>query len=132
VGVERTKGYGDVLAEQGFPLDKVHWINIDDQSVESSTLACLTALHENLPQGVRLAVLGMSDRMALAAKKIVAGWSDVVVTSIVGFDDIPAAVVAGLTTIRQDHFHKGELAVRAAIDGIKPGLLPVSLVVRKT
>jgi len=132
VGVERTKGYGDVLAEQGFPLDKVHWINIDDQSIESSTHACLTALRDTLPQGVRLAVLGMSDRMALAAKKVLAGWSDVIVTSVVGFDDIPAAVVAGLTTIRQDHFHKGELAVRAAIDGIKPGLLPVSLVVRKT
>jgi DNA-binding LacI/PurR family transcriptional regulator len=132
VGVERTKGYGDMLIEQGFPLDKVHWINIDDQSIESSTHTCLTALRANLPQGVRLAVLGMSDRMALAAKKVLTGWSDVTVTSIVGFDDIPAAAGAGLTTIRQDHFHKGELAVRAAIDGVKPGLLPVSLVVRKT
>jgi DNA-binding LacI/PurR family transcriptional regulator len=132
VGVERTKGYGDVLIEQGFPLDKVHWINIDDQSIESSTHTCLTALRANLPAGVRLAVLGMSDRMALAAKKVLTGWSDVTVTSIVGFDDIPAASGAGLTTIRQDHFHKGELAVRAAIDGVKPGMLPVSLVVRKT
>ena len=82
--------------------------------------------------GVRLAVLGMSDRMAIAAKMVMTGWSNVNVTSIVGFDDIPAASAAGLTTIRQDHFHKGELAVRAAIDGIKPGMLPVSLVVRKT
>jgi DNA-binding LacI/PurR family transcriptional regulator len=132
VGVERTKGYGDVLIEQGFPLDKVHWINIDDQSIESSTHTCLTALRANLPEGVRLAVLGMSDRMALAAKKVLTAWSNVTVTSIVGFDDIPAASGAGLTTIRQDHFHKGELAVRAAIDGVKPGMLPVSLVVRKT
>jgi DNA-binding LacI/PurR family transcriptional regulator len=74
----------------------------------------------------------MSDRMALAAKNVMATWSNVTVTSIVGFDDIPAASGAGLTTIRQDHFHKGELAVRAAIDGVKPGLLPVALVVRKT
>jgi DNA-binding LacI/PurR family transcriptional regulator len=132
VGVERTKGYGEVLIEQGFPLHNVHWINVDDQSIESSTQACLTALRDHLSDGTRLAVLGMSDRMALAAKKVLAGWSNVTVTSIVGFDDIPAASAAGLTTIRQDHFHKGELAVRAAIDGVKPGLLPVSLVVRKT
>jgi DNA-binding LacI/PurR family transcriptional regulator len=132
VGVERTKGYGEVLAAQGFPLDRVHWINIDDQSTEASTQSCLAQLRASLPKGARLAVLGMSDRMALAAQKVLASWSNVTVTSIVGFDDIPAASAAGLTTIRQDHFHKGELAVRAAIDGVKPGMLPVSLVVRQT
>lgn len=132
VGVERTKGYAEVLTDQGFPMDKVHWINIDDQSVEASTSNRLAVLREKLPPGVRLAVLGMSDRMALAAKEVLEGWSNVTVTSIVGFDDIPAASAAGLTTVRQDHFHKGELAVRVAIDGIKAGMQPVSLVVRET
>jgi DNA-binding LacI/PurR family transcriptional regulator len=132
VGVERTKGYGQVLAEQDFPADKVHWINVDDQSTETSTESCLAELRASLPKGVRLAVLGMSDRMALAAQKVLASWSNVTVTSIVGFDDIPAASQAGLTTIRQDHFRKGELAVKAAVDGVKPAMLPVSLVVRKT
>lgn len=132
VGVERTKGYGEALIEQGFPMANVHWLNIDDQSTESATQSCLTALRPKLPDGARIAILGMSDRMALAAQKTVTRWRNVEVVSIVGFDDIPAAAAASLTTIRQDHFHKGELAVRAAVDGIKPDLLPVSLVVRKT
>jgi DNA-binding LacI/PurR family transcriptional regulator len=132
VGVERTKGYGQALIEQGFPMANVHWLNIDDQSTESATQSCLAALRPTLPDGARIAVLGMSDRMALAAQKLVSGWRNVTVAAIVGFDDIPAAAAAGLTTIRQDHFHKGELAVRAAIDGIKPEMLPVSLVVRRT
>lgn len=132
VGVERTKGYGQALIEQGFPMDKVYWVNIDDQSTESATENSLAALLPNLPDGARIAILGMSDRMALSAQKTVSSWRKVTVTSIVGFDDIPAAATAGLTTIRQDHFRKGELAVQAAIDGIKPSLLPVSLVVRGT
>lgn len=132
VGVERTKGYSEALRAQGFPMDKVHWLNIDDLATEAATQSCLAALRPKLPSGARIAVLGMSDRMALAAQKIVSGWRGLTVVSIVGFDDIPAAAIAGLTTIRQDHFHKGELAVRAAIDGIKPELLPVSLVVRDT
>lgn len=132
VGVERTKGYGLAISEAGFSSDKVMWINIDDQSTEAATQNALTALRTDLPDGVRVAILGMSDRMALAAQKVATRWRNVTVTSIVGFDDIPAAALAGLTTVRQDHFNKGELAVQAAIDGIKPPMLPVSLVVRKT
>jgi DNA-binding LacI/PurR family transcriptional regulator len=132
VGVERTKGYGLAISEAEFPSDKVIWVNIDDQSTEMATENALTALRTELPDGVRVAILGMSDRMALVAQNVVARWRNVVVTSIVGFDDIPAAAAAGLTTVKQDHFHKGELAVQAAIDGIKPPMLPVSLIVRNT
>jgi DNA-binding LacI/PurR family transcriptional regulator len=54
------------------------------------------------------------------------------VCAIVGFDDGPAAELAGLTTVRQDATLKGELAVKALLDGLRPAPLPVTLVVRKT
>ena len=65
---------------------------------------------------------------ALAARS--AGFPHVV--SIVGFDDIPATAAAGLTTIRQDTFLKGQLAVKVLLDGYKPPLMPVGLIVRDT
>ena len=37
--------------------------------------------------------------------------------SVVGFDDIPAAAAAGLTTIRQDHREKGRRAARMVLTG---------------
>jgi DNA-binding LacI/PurR family transcriptional regulator len=74
----------------------------------------------------------MSDRLALAAQKQVKSWRSHKVVAIIGFDDIAAAAAAGLTTIRQDHFAKGELCVRVLLDGVKPQVLPVELVVRDT
>ena len=52
--------------------------------------------------------------------------------SVVGFDDIPAAAAAGLTTMRQDGALKGRLAVRQVLDGEKSDPLPFELVVRST
>lgn len=132
VGTERTIGYGDELAASGFAPDKVIWVNIDDESPELATEKCMAELREKLPMFSRIAIVAMSDRIALRAQTITSTWLGVTVTAIVGFDDTPSAAQAGLTTVRQDFFHKGELAVRAAIDGVVPAVQPVSLVVRKT
>ena len=54
---------------------------------------------------------------------------------VVGFDDIPEAAAAGLTTIRQDHHAKGrragELLLAALQDRPAPSVeLPYELIVR--
>jgi DNA-binding LacI/PurR family transcriptional regulator len=74
----------------------------------------------------------MSDRIALDVMQCVRDWSDIEVVSIVGFDDIPAAAAAGLTTIRQDVFEKGRLAARVLLEDAPAVRLPVELVVRDT
>jgi DNA-binding LacI/PurR family transcriptional regulator len=64
------------------------------------------------------AVLAASDVLALAARDVATecGWSVPDDLSVVGFDDIPAAATAGLTTIRQPLVDKGRRAARLLLD----------------
>jgi DNA-binding LacI/PurR family transcriptional regulator len=50
--------------------------------------------------------------------------------SVVGYDDVPEAASAALTTIYQDHAAKGEQAVRLLTEGGDDVVLPTELVVR--
>ena len=50
--------------------------------------------------------------------------------SVVGYDDVPEAATAGLTTVYQDHAAKGEHAVRLLTEGGDDVLLPTNLIVR--
>jgi DNA-binding LacI/PurR family transcriptional regulator len=131
VGSERVAGYAQAAREAGFPDERIEWIEIDDQYPESA-VERVAALQSRYPAGSRLAIVCMSDRMALAARQATAAWHGVEVVALVGFDDIPAAAAAGLTTIRQDHFRKGALAVRVLLEGLDSTVLPVELVVRDT
>jgi DNA-binding LacI/PurR family transcriptional regulator len=73
------------------------------------------------------AVLAATDRLALGVLE--AGLR----VSVVGFDDIPAAAAAGLTTVRQPLFEKGEIAGRLLSQGAaEEVILPVELVVRSS
>jgi len=75
------------------------------------------------------AVLATSDRLAL--RVLEAGLRVPDDVSVVGFDDIPAAAPAGLTTVRQPLFEKGEIAGRLLSRGAADEvILPVELVVR--
>ncbi len=75
------------------------------------------------------AVLATSDRLAL--RVLEAGLRVPGEVSVVGFDDIPAAAAAGLTTVRQPLFEKGEIAGRLLSRGAADEvILPVELVVR--
>lgn len=72
------------------------------------------------------AVLATTDRLALDVLEAVP--DDV---SVVGFDDIPAAAAAHLTTVRQPLVEKGEIAGRLLSEGgADEVILPVELVVR--
>lgn len=131
VASERVAGYAQAAREAGFPLEQLLWVDVDDQ-VPDAAGQSLAALRAGLPAKARLAVVAMSDRMALAAQREAAGWRGRALVALVGFDDIPAASGAGLTTIRQDSGRKGELAVQVLLDGLKGATLPVELVVRNT
>lgn len=131
VGSERIAGYAQAAREAGFPLDRITWVEVDDQHPESAAQR-MAQLRAGLAAGSRVGVVAMSDRMALAALATTRTWRGVKVVSVVGFDDIPAAAVAGLSTIRQDHHGKGRHCVEVALDGVTPRVLPVELVVRRT
>jgi DNA-binding LacI/PurR family transcriptional regulator len=83
------------------------------------------------------AIVGLSDVLALGAidamktRGLVPGRD----ISVTGFDDVPAAETAGLTTIRQPIAEKGRLATRQVLDpeSLDPQiLLPTELIVRSS
>jgi DNA-binding LacI/PurR family transcriptional regulator len=82
------------------------------------------------------AVLAFSDLIALgvldaAAERGVAVPREL---SVIGYDDVPEAARAGLTTVQQPHDGKGATAVRRLLDRAEPELvlLPAELVVRSS
>jgi DNA-binding LacI/PurR family transcriptional regulator len=132
VGSERVAGYARAARAAGFAAERIIWLDIDDQFPESAAQR-VAGIRGDIPAGTRLAIVGMSDRLALSAQAATKGWRNVKVVAVVGFDDIPAAAAAGLTTVRQGTFHKGEIAVRTLLDNINANtVLPVELVVRDT
>jgi DNA-binding LacI/PurR family transcriptional regulator len=81
------------------------------------------------------ALLALTDQIAIGAREAAAelGLDIPGDLSIAGFDDIPGAAGAGLTTVRQPLREKGELAGRMLIaDDPAPRevILPVELIVR--
>lgn len=131
VGLERLHGYLDALREHGYGLDRVTWMQVEEADAASAG-PLMSAQRASLPAGTRLAIVAMSDRLALATLAVARRWRGIEVVAAVGFDDIPAAAAAGLTTVRQDLFAKGQLAARVLLDGAKPTVLPVELIVRDT
>jgi DNA-binding LacI/PurR family transcriptional regulator len=81
------------------------------------------------------AILALSDVLALGVRQAAAerGIDVPRDLSVVGFDDIPQAAAASLTTVFQPHEEKGRSAVRLLVSGARPSdsvLLPCHLVVR--
>ena len=133
IAVERRIGYVQAARSAGWPPERIDWIEIDDLDPDQAG-AALAARRATLAAGCRVAVVAMTDRMALAGRQEAARWPDVTLAAIVGFDDIPAAAPAGLTTVRQDAHRKGRLAVQVLLDAPAAPMppLPVALVVRDT
>jgi DNA-binding LacI/PurR family transcriptional regulator len=81
------------------------------------------------------AILALSDVLAIGVLQAAAerGVDVPGELSVVGFDDIPQAAAASLTTVSQPHEEKGRSAVRLLVSGARPSdsvLLPCHLVVR--
>jgi DNA-binding LacI/PurR family transcriptional regulator len=131
VGSERVAGYAQAARAAAYPPEQIFWMDVDDQWPDAAGKS-LGALRQRLSAAGRVAVVAMSDRLALAAQRELGAWLGPRLVAVVGFDDIPAADAAGLTTIRQDSRLKGELAVKVLLDGHKSSTIPVELVVRGT
>jgi DNA-binding LacI/PurR family transcriptional regulator len=101
-------------------------------SIESGSTATIWLLdHEELPT----AIVGLSDVLALGGLQVLAsrGLSVPADLSVCGFDDIPAAKAANLTTVHQPIRDKGQHVGRLLIDpqsSPRQVLLPIGLVAR--
>lgn len=128
---ERVTGFVQAARRAGFDESRIVWQQVDDAEPESAARA-VESLRPRLGRHRRVAVTTMSDRIALAAMDAMRRWDEIELVSVTGFDDIPAAAAAGLTTVRQDAVLKGETAVRIVLDGEPSAVLPLELVVRRT
>jgi len=131
VSTERVTGYLDSLNRHGFDRRCVTWMEINEKEPESAGMEAMPVL-KPLLENKRVAVVAMTDRMALSVLVSLerSGWNMPV--ALVGFDDIAEAAHRGLTTVRQNAFEKGVYAVRATLDAIGSVCLPTELVVRDT
>lgn len=133
VGDERMVGYLRAAQVAGFPADRLHWVEVDDHFPDAAGDRLL-ALLPRLPADARVAIVAMTDRMALSALRATTRWDRPAPVAVVGFDDIPASAQAGLTSVRQDSRTKGEQAVRVLLDeaGTSSVTVPTELIVRST
>ncbi|MFC4079614.1 LacI family DNA-binding transcriptional regulator [Amycolatopsis samaneae] len=128
----RVKGYRDAFAEAGVGVPPV--VEAGGFSAAQSRAGAETLLDTRRVT----AVLAATDVLALALLEAAAsrGLRVPEDLAVVGFDDLPAAAGAGLTTVRQPMTQKGQQAARLLLDTIggEPGThvvtLPTELVVR--
>lgn len=98
----RLAGYGAALEAAGIAWADVPVLECVGSSRTAGRAAAEALLAGDAPP---TAILATSDVLALG---VIDAAGDAV--SVVGFDDIPAAAAAGLTTVRQDHHAKGRVA----------------------
>jgi len=136
VSRERACGVRDALVAAGGSWPEVLVINAQENSRAAGAAAAAIALDRaDRPT----AVLAFSDVLALgvldalAARRLRPGRD----VSVTGFDDIPEAAEAGLTTVRQPGSDKGRIAGELLLDAPEESVrrrvvLPTQLVVRST
>ena len=128
----RLDGYEAALAGAGIAFDDVPIIEV--RNTRAAAAAATAALLADDP-GIT-AILAMSDVLALGAldHARTAGIPVPDRLSIAGFDDIPEATEAGLTTIAQPIREKGRRAAELIFAEGAPRreMLPIRLVVRRS
>jgi DNA-binding LacI/PurR family transcriptional regulator len=135
---ENQLGFLDYAARvaglRGAIAGQVMVISGGHNSIESGATATSWLLdHGEAPT----AVVGLSDVLALGALQILAscGLSVPAEVSVCGFDDVPAAQAANLTTVHQPIREKGQHVGRLLLDPEsqpRQVLLPITLVTRAT
>lgn len=109
VSRERLCGYRDAFVAAGVPWSDVVTVNAANNTREDGAAAAAYALdHDPRPTAILATtdVLALGALDALAARGLRAG----VDVSVTGFDDVPAAAAAGLTTVRQPAYERGRIA----------------------
>jgi DNA-binding LacI/PurR family transcriptional regulator len=135
VTAARLRGYAGALGAAGIDWAGVPVLECAGSLRAAGRAAAATLLAAPEPP---TAVLATSDQLALGVLDAAAeaGVAVPAALSVTGFDDVPAAAPAGLTTIAQDHGAKGRAAadlLLAALRGEPPSApppLPHALVVR--
>jgi DNA-binding LacI/PurR family transcriptional regulator len=136
VSGERVRGFRDALAAAGVPWSDVMLINAADNNRAVGAEAAEHAL-DRLDRST--AIMATSDVLALGVLDAlsVRGLRPGRDVSVTGFDDIPDAAAAGLTTIRQPSDERGRIAGELLLDPpadpqARHRVLPTTLVVRAT
>jgi DNA-binding LacI/PurR family transcriptional regulator len=129
VGYERLLGWREPLERAGVDWASVPVASDPGQGAEAGERAAAGLLDRaDRPT----AILCLSDVLAQGVLRAAAARGIDVPheLSVVGYDDIPEAATAGLTTVSQPHAEKGEAAVRLLGEPGDDVLLPTDLVVR--
>lgn len=131
---ERLMGYRDALAEAGVDWADVITISAARNSREGGAVAAAHAL-DRAPRPT--AILAAADLLALGVLDALQdrGLRPGREVSVVGFDDIPEAATARLTTMRQPALDKGRIAGRLLLEPPdrpedRQVVLPTQLIVR--
>lgn len=131
----RLEGYRRAVAAARLDWSAVPVVAGVTSSVQEGAAAAAALLDLDSPP---TALLCMSDRLAEGALEVARsrGLDVPGYVSVVGFDDADTAAGLGLTTVRQPHRGKGELATRALMalmagDAVEPEqIMETELVVR--
>jgi len=133
---ERVRGFYESFAEAGVPWDQVLLINAADNTRSDGAGAAGHALDR---ADRCTAILATSDVLALGVLDALAvrGQQPGRDVSVTGFDDVPEATTARLTTIRQPSVERGRVVGELLLDppadpADRHRVLPTSLVVRAT
>jgi DNA-binding LacI/PurR family transcriptional regulator len=132
----RLAGFADAFAEVGVAWSELTLLNATGNSGHAASAAVAGLFDRPEPP---TAVLAGSDVLALGVLDALArrpGGTHPPV-SVTGFDDVPEAAAAGLTTVRQPAEEKGRIAAELLLDPPADAaaghvLLPTELVVRSS
>jgi LacI family transcriptional regulator len=115
---QRALGYASVMRAAGLAPDVVTDSRYSEESGAHAMSEILARKRER-----PTAVFGANDMLAVGAMVFArsAGLSVPGDIAIAGFDDIPAAKLLGLTTVRQPEFDLGALAARTLVERLRPG-----------
>jgi DNA-binding LacI/PurR family transcriptional regulator len=133
---ERLRGYYDAFREAGVDWAGISTVSTDVNSKEAGTAAAAYLLDQREPPTAVVAfsdILALGVLDALAARGLHPGHD----VSVIGFDDIPEAATAALTTIRQPAADRGRLSGQLLLDPPQETsgrqiVLPTELIVRDT
>jgi len=131
---ERLRGYREAFAAAGVAWSSVTTVNVGGNGRSDGAAAAALVL-DRAPRPT--AIVALSDILALGVVDALRarGLRPGLDVSVIGFDDIPDAATASLTTIRQPAEERGRLSGQLLLDpptdpAARTVVLPTELVVR--